>query len=363
MLKMNIRNKRVLGIAVSLMLGAALLAGCGKTADSTPTGTETSKTPASAEKEEPKEETGKEPVEEETPQQEITVNIGDQAAFFLFKVAEAKGFFEEEFAADGITIKSEVFAKMGPAIIEAMSTGDVDLSIVGVFPVVNANNAGNEITILASGNFTEDGFRLVVSPDSTIASIEELEGKKIGVPFGAAEHQVVLQLLEKHGLDESKVELVNLQQADALTALLGNEIDAALFNSSTLSAAEEAGAQTIATNKEVGLIVNPVIGRKAFVEENPELTSRFLKVLDKTAKWIDENEDETVAIAAEYNGTDEEGIRVSLLSRGRVISVSDEYLRGPVESTLNFAKEQGLIGDISYDDIVDTSYFENAGIE
>ena len=69
---------------------------------------------------------------------DITVNVGDQAAFFLVKVAEKKGFFEEEFAKDGITIHSEIFAKMGPAIIEAMAAGDVDLSIVGVFPVVNA---------------------------------------------------------------------------------------------------------------------------------------------------------------------------------------------------------------------------------
>ena len=299
----------------------------------------------------------------ESGNQEITVNVGDQAAFFLVKVAEAKGFFEEEFAKDNIKIHTEIFAKMGPAIIEAMSTGDVDLSIVGVFPVVNATNAGNKIVILASGNYTEDGFRLVVGPEATITSVEELSGLKIGVPFGTAEHQITLQLLEKHGLTTDQVELVNLQQADALTALLGKEIDAALFNSGTLSAAENAGAKTIATNKEVGLIVNPVIGKKEFVEANPEITSRFLKVLDKTAKWIDENEDETVKIAAEINGTDEESIRVSLLSRGRTISVDDEYLRGPVESTLNFVLAQGLIENLAYDDIVDTSYFLNAGIQ
>jgi len=299
----------------------------------------------------------------ESGNQEITVNVGDQAAFFLVKVAEAKGFFEEEFAKDNIKIHTEIFAKMGPAIIEAMSTGDVDLSIVGVFPVVNANNAGNKIIILASGNYTEDGFRLVVGPEATITSVEELNGLKIGVPFGTAEHQITLQLLEKHGLTADQVELVNLQQADALTALLGKEIDAALFNSGTLSAAENAGAKTIATNKEVGLIVNPVIGKKEFVEANPEITSRFLKVLDKTAKWIDENEDETVKIAAEINGTDEESIQVSLLSRGRTISIDDEYLRGPVESTLNFVLAQGLIENLAYDDIVDTSYFLNAGIQ
>ena len=345
-------KKRILSILLTAGLTLALLSGCagaqsGKSPAAEPQ-TESQAADASGSKDEAK---------------NITVNVGDQAAFFLVKVAEKKGFFEEEFGPDGITIHSEIFAKMGPAIIEAMAAGDVDLSIVGVFPVVNANNAGNKIMMLSSGNFTEDGFRLVVGPNSKVEKVEDLNSLKIGVPFGAAEHQITLQILGNHGLDDTKVELVNLQQADALTALLGGEIDAALFNSGTLSAAEEAGAKTIATNKEVGLIVNPVIGRKDFVEANPEITSRFLKVLDKTAKWIDENEDETVKIAAEVNGADEEGIRVSLLSRGRAISIDDEHFKDPINSTLEFARAQGLIGDLKYEDVVDTSYFENAGIE
>ena len=145
--------------------------------------------------------------------------------------------------------------------------------------------------------------------------------------------------------------------------MLSGEIDAAIFNSGTLSKAEKAGAKVIATNKETGLVVNPVIGRKAFVEANPEITSRFLKVLDKTATWIDSNIDETVKIAARINGTDEEGIRTSLLARGRRISINDTYFKGPVSDTINFEKVQGLIKDsLSYESIVDTSYFKNAGI-
>ena len=348
-------KKKIVSMLLTGVMALSLLAGCG--------GNQAADAGAAPAAEAPAAEAAAPAAEASDSAKNITINVGDQAAFFLVKVADEKGFFEEEFGKDGITVHSEIFAKMGPAIIEAMAAGDVDLSIVGVFPVVNANNAGNKIMMLASGNFTEDGFRLVVGPDSSVSTVEDLKGKKVGVPFGAAEHQITLQILEKHGLDDTQVELVNLQQADALTALLGNEIDAALFNSGTLSAAEDAGAKTIATNKEVGLIVNPVIGRKDFVEANPEITSRFLKVLDKTAKWIDENEDETVKIAAKINGTDEEGIRVSLLSRGRAISIDDEHFKDPIMSTLEFAKAQGLISDLSYDDVVDTSYFENAGIE
>lgn len=294
---------------------------------------------------------------------EITVNLGDQASFFLFKIATEKGFLEDAFKDDNVKFNSEIFANQGPAIIEAMGSGDVDLSIVGTFPVVNAINNGNEIKVLASGNYTEDGFHLDVAPDSDLTSVDQLKGKKIGVPTGTLEHMIVLQLLQKYGISD-QAELVNLSQADSVTALFSGDIDAALFNSGSLAQAENDGAKSIATNKETGLIVNPVIGRKKFVEENPELTSKFLKALDETAKWIDENEDETVKIAAEIIGADEDSTRVSLESRGRKISIDDDLLKDPVEETLEFAKDQGFVDDsLTYDDIVDTSYFENAGIE
>ena len=294
---------------------------------------------------------------------EITVNIGDKAAFFLFKIAEEKGFLEDAFKDDNVTFHSEIFVNMGPAIIEAMAADDVDLSMVGTFPIVNAVNNGNEIKILSSGNYTEDGFHLVVNPDSDITSVDQLKGKKIGVATGTLEHMIVLQLLQKYKLTD-QVDLVNLSMSDALTAVLSGDVDAALLNSSALAEAEKNGAKTIATNKETGLIVNPVIGRKEFVEENPEITSKFLKVLDETATWIDENEDEAIKSAAKVTGADEESTRVSLESRERKISVDDDLLKDPVEETLEFAKEQGLVDDsLSYDDIVDTSYFENAGIE
>ena len=78
----------------------------------------------------------------------------------------------------------------------------------------------------------------------------------------------------------------------------------------------------------------------------------------------DENPDETIKIAAEVTGADEESTKVSLESRERKISIDDDLLKNPVEETLEFAKEQGLVDDsLSYDDIVDTSYFENSGIE
>ena len=128
-------KKRILSILITGVLAAGLLAGCGGNRN---TGSNTA-VPSEASQAEDSEETHSKDAAEK-----MTVNVGDQAAFFLVKVAEEKGFFEEEFGRDGITVNSVIYEKMGPAIIEAMAEGDVDLSIVGIFPVVNANNAKQE---------------------------------------------------------------------------------------------------------------------------------------------------------------------------------------------------------------------------
>ena len=357
-------KRKMISVMLCFAMSFAMLAGCGSTGSAGAGSAAESATVASGESADTDTAESASVGEEQSDSgSEITVRVGDQAAFFLVKTAVEKGFFDEEFASDGIKIDSEIFVNMGPAIIEAMGAGDVDLSIVGIFPVVNAVNSGNPITMLSSGNYTEDGFRMVAGPDTGVTSVEDLEGKKLGVAFGAAEHQIVLSILEKHGVAD-KVELMNLSQADSLSAIISGDIDAALFNSGALTDAEKAGCVTIATNKEVGLVVNPVIGRTEFVKENPEITSRFLKVLDKTAKWIDENPEETVEIAARVNGTDEDSTRTSLEARGRKISIEDEYLKNPVEDILQFAKDQGLVEEsLSYNDLVETSYFEAAGIE
>ena len=123
-------KKRIISAIISAVLCASLFAGCGSAnAGGAAEAPKAEEAPAAAEADTAAESDAGNS-EGGDSGKDITVNVGDQAAFFLVKVAEKKGFFEEEFAKDGITIHSEIFAKMGPAIIEAMAAGDVDLSIV-----------------------------------------------------------------------------------------------------------------------------------------------------------------------------------------------------------------------------------------
>jgi NitT/TauT family transport system substrate-binding protein len=59
-----------------------------------------------------------------------------------------------------------------------------------------------------------------------IDSIKDLKGKKVGVEIGFVDHLLLLKALEKEGLKESDVELVNIPTHETPKALASGDVDA-----------------------------------------------------------------------------------------------------------------------------------------
>ncbi len=291
--------------------------------------------------------------------QATVINLGDQPAFFIFKVAQEKGYFDEEFGQDGVTINVESYVKQGPAVVESIASDHVDLALLGTLPTVTANANGNKIIALASANYTEDGFTLFAAPDSGITTVEELAGKRIGLPFGTNEHQVTIELLAKHGLAPTDVQLVNLSGSDALVALQRGDIEAALLKGNDFVAAKKFGATEVANNGETGPVANLLVGREEFVRANPGLTSRVLAVAQKAAEYTEANPDEAIKIASASTGAGLDDTKVNYNSRTRLVSTDPKYLSEPLQDTIDFATQQKLItSEVALSDILDTSLFD-----
>lgn len=293
----------------------------------------------------------------------LEVHIGDQPSFYILKIAEENGYFEDEFEGTGVSIVVDNFVNQGSAIVEAMNAGDVDLGVIGTMPLVTADANDSHFVAISSVNLSEDGFKLYVGADSEIKSTEELKGKKVAVKFSSNEHEMLLTLLANAGLSDTDVEIVNMSADDSLNSLLSGDVDATVLRGDQLKAADDGGAVVIADNSETGIVANLLVGREAFVEEHPEVVTGVLKVLEKTKQWIDENPEETVALFVEETGTDPEAAQVSFESRSRSISIDQDKFIDPIQRTLDFLVSQGTIEDsLTVEDIVDTQYYEEAGI-
>ena len=293
----------------------------------------------------------------------ITVRVGDQPNFFLLKIADKQGYFKEEFEKDGIAIDVKSFLN-GPAIVESFASGDLDIGILGAQPLIQAKANNIDLKAISSSNYTERGFALLASKGSGISSLKDLKGKKIVAALGTNSHQVLLTFLESVGIKENEVEIVNLNDNEALTALDTNRVDAAVFAEPQISKAKKLGAKLITDATGYGNIACVYVGRNEFLKENPEIASRFLKVLDKAAKWSLENREKVIEIAAKATDTSEENVAINFDSRDRSIDIRDEIFKDPINNTIKFLKRQGLTKvEVNVDDVIDTSYFKASGIK
>jgi sulfonate transport system substrate-binding protein len=201
--------------------------------------------------------------------------------------------------------------------------------------------------------------------DSGIESLEDLKGKKIGVPIGTTAHSMILKQLDSVGLTEEDVELVNLSFADCVTSLTSGDIDVAVSFTSFVLPANKDGAniKTIADATGLGISNVVLAASGEFTEKYPEETANLLKAFDDATQWIADNKDEAISYISEIAEQDEELTTVNWEKWKQHVQLTDEDIDA-IQGIIEFAKDHELIeNEVSIDDLVDTSYLEAAGLQ
>lgn len=155
-----------------------------------------------------------------------TIKVGDPS----IRVAlELSGLVKD---LDGINVE---FANIsgGPQTTEAFRANALDVGSVADIPPIHATWTGLDVRIIASA-YRQDAvnhplYELGVAPGAGISRLEDLRGKKVAYSPGQAQGALVLRILEKAGLKQEDVKLVELPSTgDAYSsALSGKQVDAA----------------------------------------------------------------------------------------------------------------------------------------
>ncbi len=240
-------------------------------------------------------------------QEEITV------AYFLewpmpFQYAKANGTYEEEM---GVKINWVSF-DTGTAMSAAMASGDVQIAVSqGVPPFVVTTSAGQDIQIVDVAVSYSDNDNCVVAEALEIDkdNAGELNGKKVGVPIGTAAHYGFLSQMSHFGVDVGSMEIVDMAPADGAAAFAQGNLDMVCGWGGALRRMVEHGniLLTGAEKEELGILVFDVTSAPSgFIEEEPELLSKFLKVTaDANAKWnAGDSKDEMLPVIAKDAGMD-----------------------------------------------------------
>lgn len=291
----------------------------------------------------------------------LTIRIADNAGQHWLRLALELGFFDDAFAEDGIKVE-QVTVNDGAGFVEAIASKQVDLGSFGDQPIISGYASGRNIEIVATWASNSRTNRLLANPDSGITSIEDLAGKKVGYTAGTTTQKLAMILLEAAGLTEDDVEFINLEASSMYTALVAGEIDAGILWGAESIEAMANGMQLITDLEPYAVNLNVLAANTDFAEEYPELVVKYIEVADRTAKWIDENQEEAAAKIAVLTDVSEESASYTVADEDRNVGLLDRDKEG-LNQTAEFLYSSGIIErELTTDDFVDTQYLELAGL-
>lgn len=247
--------------------------------------------------------TGCGPKKEET-NEKLTVRIANfpNITHSQALVGAAEGQFQKALG-DNTTIEWKTF-NAGPAEIEALFAGEIDLGYIGPGPAINGYiKSKGDLQIIAGA--TEAGAILVSRKDLKINGLKDLSGKKIAVPqFGNTQHLSLLNILKENGLKDTTkggtVEVIQAENPDIKTLLGNGEVDAALVPEPWGSRLiKEVNANVVLDYnqvwKEGKYSTAVVIANKKFLKEHPDVVEKFLKAHVELTDYINSNPDKAKA--------------------------------------------------------------------
>ena len=239
----------------------------------------------------------------------------------------------EEALPDGMKVNWTAF-NAGPAEVEALFAGDIDIGYIGPVPAVTANVKSKSDVKILSG-VSKAGAVLVKSPEAEIQSAADLDGKTVAIPqIGNTQHLCLLKLLEDNGLSPADkggtVNVTAVENADVMNMMDQGNIDAALVPEPWGTTLEKNGAQIVLDYDEVykggDYPVAVVVVRSEFMEENPEAVEAFLAEHEKVTDYITANvPDASAVVNKEINDATGKSLDEAVLSGafGKIVFTTD----------------------------------------
>ncbi len=277
-----------LGIAALGLLGFAALTGCGEKSPAPEPAAE----PAPAAPEAPA------PAPEPAAPAKATalrVAYSDWPGWTAFEVGIQKGWFKEA----GIDVEFSWFDYL-PSM-EAFSAGKVDAVMVTNGDALVTGATGSKSKMILVTDYSNGNDKVIAKPG--IKSLKQLKGKKIGLELTLVEHLLLLQGLQKLGMKQEDLELVNFKTPETPQALASGQVDAvaAWYPTSSQALTSVPGAKAIWTSADVpGLIYDTVAVSPQSLATRKDDWAKFVKVWYRIADFVRDpkTQGEAVAIMA-----------------------------------------------------------------
>lgn len=231
---------------------------------------------------------------------------------YTLLVAKDKGFFEEY----GVEVEP-IYYEVYPEIYPDLASGQIDGALIAVGDVINIYHTAPMKVVGLNDDGGADS--IVVGPE--INSIQDLNGKVVGVLIGTQYELMVAEMLRSAGMSVGDVTVVSVNPEDASEALKSGQVQAVYTWEPYLSDAISNGYKIIYPNRHMRLFPDTIVFNKAIVDNRPDDIRAFLQAWFKAVRYRLQHEGETREIAARYLGVSADEIQPD--DNQRLYSVED----------------------------------------
>jgi NitT/TauT family transport system substrate-binding protein len=215
-------------------------------------------------------------------------------------VGKANGFFDK---AMGQQVKVEWTSfNAGPAAIEALFAGAIDMTYVGPNPAINGYVRSNGEALRIISGAASGGASLVVRNDAGINKAEDFHGKRVASPqFGNTQDVALRSWLTKNGLKTNDkggdVQIVPMANPDQLTLFLKKDLDAAWAPEPWATRLIHEGNGRLFVDERTlwhdgQFVIGVLVVNTKFYSAHPDLVKNWIRANVDLTDWINAHQPE-----------------------------------------------------------------------
>jgi ABC-type nitrate/sulfonate/bicarbonate transport system substrate-binding protein len=210
---------------------------------------------------------------------EITIQYQPNTLFAVQSVALEKGWFEEA-GFEKVNIKNFTSGNLAG---EALIAGELSVWVPGNMPVISMRHNGVPIVVTGMLNVCPAEY-LMVRNDAGVSKPEDLYGISIGLMVGSTAQGVLWNLANYHGLDNERLQVVNLAPPEQITALRNNEIQALLVWPPAAYKVKDI-ATYMFDSKDFSHTNVPMVFAESFLKKYPNTAKAIMEVMYRGQDW------------------------------------------------------------------------------
>jgi NitT/TauT family transport system substrate-binding protein len=209
-------------------------------------------------------------------------------------VGKANGWFDK---AMGPQVKVQWTGfNAGPAAIEALFGGAIDMTYVGPNPAINGYVRSNGEALRVISGAASGGASLIVRNDSGIQKPQDFHGKRVASPqFGNTQDVALRNWLKSNGLNSNDkggdVQIIPMANPDQLTLFLKKDLDAAWTPEPWATRLIHEGNGRLFLDERTlwphgQFVIGLLVVNTKFLKNHPDLVKNWIRANVELTDWI-----------------------------------------------------------------------------